>query len=133
MCMAAAPAPPLARASHNCRSAGARTGKGTGIGSPARTGTPRASFAARYLGGRDRFGRRPRARVPARSMTSVSNCRCSASAGSRSGRASRMARQRRSAESTKLLRETAATVTKGIGRLCSISAGFLVFLGILLT
>ena len=61
---------------------------GSGIGSPASAGTPRASLAARYLGGSDRRGSRPPASVAARSMTSVSSSPLQGSrAGASSGRA----------------------------------------------
>ncbi len=56
ICSAASPAPPRASASHSARSAGFKSGTGSGMGSPARAGTPRCSLAARYRGGSDRRG-----------------------------------------------------------------------------
>ena len=51
MCSAASPAPPSARSPHRPRSVSVRTATGSGIGSPASAGTPRASLAATYLPG----------------------------------------------------------------------------------
>ena len=65
---------------------GSRALTGSGIGSPANAGTPRASLAARYRGGSDSRGSRPCSTVSARSTTRPMSCRCSATAGSSSGR-----------------------------------------------
>jgi cellulose biosynthesis protein BcsQ len=107
MCVAESAAPPSASASQSLNSDPWSRPRGTGIGSPASTGTPRVSLAARYFGGSDRRGRRPLASAAARSMRRVRSSPWSASAGSRSGRESRMTCHRCRAESSRFSRESA--------------------------
>ena len=49
MCSATSPAPLAASSPHNWRRVTVRTATGSGIGSPARAGTPRPSLAALFL------------------------------------------------------------------------------------
>ena len=100
--------------------AGFNSGSGSGMGSPAMSGTPRASFAATYLGGSDRRGSRPASSAFATSTTILSRRRWRSSAGVRSGRAAAMADQRGSAISNRFWPEIASIGTNGMARPCSI-------------
>ena len=90
----------ISSASSCSSSTGVIVGTGSGTGSPAKPGTPRDNLTARYFGGRERRGSGARSSASVSSMTSVSRRRCRARAGSRSGRATAMPRQRSSAISS---------------------------------
>ena len=96
MCSRASPAPPAASASHSCEQRRRQDGTGSGIGSPASAGTPRASLAARYFGGSDSRGRRP----PSSAAAEVDDQRRAAGAGARQRRARDRAGCRRHGAST---------------------------------